>query len=126
LAFGGVAPDDSVLVVDTEGKGWIYPPGGRPRISFKVPSGKDNPVGLGANGTAFVTHDGPGRSVQIDRLEIPTLSRTPVATIPLPDAAGLRSFEVTSVIGEPGHYGYAYAYTRWLSTLVVASGVTLK
>jgi hypothetical protein len=126
LVLGAVAPDDSVLVVDTEGKGWIYPSGDRPRISFKVPADKDNPVALGAHGFAFVTHEGPGRSVQIDRLEIQTLSRTPVATIPLPDGAGLRSFNVTSVIGEPGRYGYAYAYTRWLSTLVVASGVTLK
>jgi hypothetical protein len=126
LVYGAVAPDDSVLVVDTEGKGWIYPSGGQPRISFKVPAGKDNPVAFGAHGFVFVTHGGPGRSVQIDRVEIPALSRTPVATIPLPDGAGLRSFNVTSVIGEPGHYGYAYAYTRWLSTLVVASGVAIK
>jgi hypothetical protein len=126
VMLGAVAPDDSLTIIDSEGKGWIYPADGRPRVSFKMSTGKDKPVVLGDKSTVFVAHDGPNRTVQIDRIELLTGSRMAVAIVSLPDGAGLRNFEVTSVIGEPGRYGYAYGYTRQLSTLVVASGVSVK
>jgi hypothetical protein len=106
--------------VDGDGKGWLYPADGRPRIVAHIP--ETFPVGI-ADGAGFYLAKGNGRTIVIERFDLLTGIRNQIATLTTPNDAGLIARGVTSVAGRPGQIGYAYRLDHTLSTLEVASGV---
>jgi hypothetical protein len=120
-AQGGlVLADNAMAFVDGDGKGWLYPADGRPRIVAHIP--ETFPVGI-ADGAGFYLAKGNGRTIVIERFDLLTGIRNQIATLTTPNDAGLIARGVTSVAGRPGQIGYAYRLDHTLSTLEVASGV---
>lgn len=113
-----------MALLDTAQKAWLYPPDGRAPVSIRDRGGQ--PVAFGANASAFVVRPGPDRALRIEREDLLTGAHTPVATISVPERTGLVRMYVSSVVGQPGRYGYAYGYMRQLSTLLVASGISAR
>jgi hypothetical protein len=72
-------------------------------------------------GFMVVSSPASGPAFRLDRVDIRTGARTLVANVSLQDRVGLVGITATSVVGTPGHYGYAYSYARRFSTLLVAS-----
>ena len=122
---GSVGPDGSVIIGETEDQAWLYPVGGGPPKLLKGGQ-KGNFAGWQSATSVFFVWNSPDEARHIDRVDLLTGIATPVGTVSIPDTSGLVRFTLRSVIGDVGRYGYSYDYTRQLSTLVVASGITLR
>jgi serine/threonine protein kinase/Tol biopolymer transport system component len=98
--------------------------GGTPRVIKDVRP--EDGIATGAGGFLFTSTSLSNSAFRLDRINMRTGDRTLVANVSAGDLVGLIEAAPTSVVGTPGHYGYAYTYDRRLSTLVVASNVTVR
>ena len=125
-ALGGtVAPDGSYIISESAAKTWRYPASGGAPTPVERPGGNLTFVGWSTRSDPFFVETAPDQSKRI--LYAPFgKPRVPLGTISVSDRAGLVSLWVAQVVGDAEHYGYLYAYTRDLSTLLVASRITLR
>ena len=82
------------------------------------------PVAFEPGGFAIFGTPAADQSFRVERLNLRTGERTVVATVAAVDRAGLVKQTLTSVVGKPGRYGYAYGLARDLSTLFLVSGAS--
>jgi eukaryotic-like serine/threonine-protein kinase len=116
-------PDNGLLVLTRAGRALIYDrPDGTPAPIHR-PESLRRPLGFAPGGFAFVSTPLPDQGFRLERLNLRTGEKTLVANVTISDRAGLVKANPTSVVGAPGHYGYAYMQARELSTLILVSGV---
>jgi len=112
-------PDDGVLLHTRSGKMLLYDHVGGTAVAAKEPD--DSPLAFEPGGFALITTPTSDQGFRIDRMNLRTGDKTPVVTVTIADRAGLLHLAPSSVTGVPGRYGYAYGYSRQLSTLVLVT-----
>jgi hypothetical protein len=116
---GDVAPDGKILAIENNGHVAVYPAGSLTPEPARGLTEADAIIGWSSDSrTVFASRRGE-IPAHLERIDVATGTRTPVADVGPTNRAGLTRVVVTSVIDQGR--GYAYDYLRFLSTLFVAT-----
>lgn len=122
---GAVAPNGSYVIAETDTKAWLYPASGSPPTLLTTPEKDLVFAGWSTDSQPFFVKTAPDESKQI-LLGAFGKPPVPLGIIAVSDHAGLNRLTVPQVVGNASRFGYTAGYSRQLSTLVIASGITLR